>query len=54
MSEPARAAISTFCWSEQMSADPAKAAAHYAALFGYTVEEKDMGPMGTYRLLMRG
>ena len=47
-------AVGTFCWSEQMSPDPAKAAKHYQALFGYAVEEKDMGPMGTYRVMKRG
>lgn len=54
MPEPEIPAVGTFCWSEAMTTDPAAAAKFYSDLFGYTVEEKDMGPMGTYRLLNRG
>jgi predicted enzyme related to lactoylglutathione lyase len=52
--EPERPPIGTFCWAEVMSSDPESAAKFYAALFGYTVEEKDMGPMGVYRILKKG
>ena len=52
--EPTVPAVGQFCWSEHMSPDPAAAAKHYQALFGYGVQEKDMGPMGLYRILTRG
>jgi predicted enzyme related to lactoylglutathione lyase len=52
--EPERPPVGSFCWDELMTADPAAAAKFYSALFGYSVEEKDMGPMGTYRILKRG
>lgn len=52
--EPSRPPVSAFCWEELMTSDPAAAAKFYSALFGYTVEEVDMGPMGTYRILKRG
>jgi uncharacterized protein len=43
-----------FCWEELMTKDAAAAVEFYRGLFGYSVEEVDMGPMGTYRLLKRG
>jgi predicted enzyme related to lactoylglutathione lyase len=46
--------VSAFCWEELMTSDPEAAAKFYSTLFGYTVESKDMGPMGTYRILKRG
>jgi predicted enzyme related to lactoylglutathione lyase len=52
--EVERPADGSFCWDELMTSDPAAAAKFYAGLFGYTIEEVDMGPMGTYRLLKRG
>ena len=42
-----------FSWSELMTADPAAAAAFYAELFGWKVEEMDMGT-GPYRVLKVG
>jgi predicted enzyme related to lactoylglutathione lyase len=54
LAEPTEPPLGTFCWEELMSSDPAAAATFYAALFGYTIEEWDMGPMGTYRILKRG
>ncbi|MBI3155840.1 MAG: VOC family protein [Burkholderiales bacterium] len=42
-----------FSWSELMTADPAAAAAFYAELFGWKVEEMDMGT-GPYRVLKIG
>jgi predicted enzyme related to lactoylglutathione lyase len=44
----------TFCWDELLTSDPKAATAFYKGLFGYTVSDKDMGPMGTYHLLNRG
>ena len=53
--EPKTAASSgSFCWEELHSSDPAVAAKFYAGLFGYAIEEMDMGPMGTYRILKSG
>jgi len=43
-----------FTWHELMTADPAAGAKFYAALFGWTVQEMDMGPAGTYRLFLKG
>lgn len=43
----------TFCWNELASTDPAKAAAFYGEVFGWSWDEMDMGPMGTYRLAKR-
>ncbi len=43
-----------FCWHEVMSEDPAGSAAFYTKVFGYSVKENDMGPMGIYRVLSRG
>jgi predicted enzyme related to lactoylglutathione lyase len=52
--EPARPPVGSFCWDELMTNDPEGAAKFYGALFGYSVEAKDMGAMGTYRILKRG
>lgn len=41
-----------FSWHELMTTDAAGAAKFYAALFGWQVQEVDMGPMGTYRLFL--
>lgn len=49
-----RPPVGHFCWDDAASPDPAKAAAFYAAVWGFTVEEKDMGAHGTYHLLKRG
>ena len=46
-----------FYWNELFATDAAKAAAFYAAVFGYEVEEMDMAKMGgtgTYRMLKTG
>ena len=40
-----------FSWAELMTADPARAAEFYGSLFGWTVENMDMGPQGTYRVV---
>jgi predicted enzyme related to lactoylglutathione lyase len=43
-----------FCWEELATSDPEAAVKFYTGLFGYTIEQVDMGPMGTYTLLKRG
>jgi predicted enzyme related to lactoylglutathione lyase len=43
-----------FTWNELGTKDPATAADFYGALFGWTYDEQDMGPMGTYRIIKRG
>jgi uncharacterized protein len=43
----------TFCWDELLTSDPAAAVTFYKAIFGYTTDTMDMGPMGTYHLLKR-
>jgi predicted enzyme related to lactoylglutathione lyase len=52
--EPDVPSVGTFCWEELMTADAAKAVDFYRNLFGYSVEEVDMGPGGTYHILKRG
>jgi uncharacterized protein len=47
-------AVGTFCWDELVSQDPATATKFLSKVFGYTSEEKDMGPMGKYTVLSRG
>lgn len=40
-----------FCWSELVTTDAAAAFTFYSRLLGWrTLEEMDMGPMGTYRI----
>jgi hypothetical protein len=52
--EPQVPAVGSFCWNELMTSDPVAATKFYTQLFGYGVQESDMGPMGTYRVLKRG
>jgi predicted enzyme related to lactoylglutathione lyase len=52
--EPERPPVGAFCWEELHTNDPVAAAKFYSAAFGYTVDEVDMGPAGTYRVLKRG
>jgi uncharacterized protein len=40
-----------FVWNELWTQDVARSLAFYKAVGGYTVEEMDMGPMGTYSIL---
>ncbi|HEY4117203.1 MAG TPA: VOC family protein [Byssovorax sp.] len=44
----------TFCWDELLTSDPKAALAFYRDVYGWTSEDKDMGPMGTYHMLKRG
>jgi predicted enzyme related to lactoylglutathione lyase len=46
--------LGTFCWNELVTQDPEAASRLYADVFGYGIESKPMGPMGTYTLLKRG
>jgi predicted enzyme related to lactoylglutathione lyase len=39
-----------FAWHELMTTDPAAAGRFYGQLFGWTVQEQNMGPAGVYRL----
>ncbi len=41
------------CWNELATPDPDRARAFYTGLFGWTVQEQDMGTM-TYTTFMRG
>jgi predicted enzyme related to lactoylglutathione lyase len=43
-----------FTWHELMTSDAVAATKFYTALLGWTVQEMDAGPMGTYRLLKQG
>jgi predicted enzyme related to lactoylglutathione lyase len=43
-----------FTWNELGTNDPATAARFYGDLFGWTFEEHDMGPLGTYRTIKNG
>ncbi|MBP7929783.1 MAG: VOC family protein [Acidimicrobiia bacterium] len=44
----------TWSWSEHLSDDPETATAFYGRLFGWTYDEQDMGPIGTYRVIEGG
>jgi uncharacterized protein len=44
----------TFCWNELLATDPRAAVAFHKDVFGWSVTEKDMGPMGVYNVLNRG
>src|SRR5262249_56452970 len=40
-----------FCWNELMTTDRAAAFKFYSEVFGWkTIQEMDMGPMGTYQI----
>ena len=44
----------TWGWCELTTNDPAKAKAFYTKLLGWTTQDMDMGPAGTYTLFHRG
>lgn len=50
----ARPPVGHFCWDELVTQDPAAAKAFYTKVFGWKADEKDMGPIGTYTIWMRG
>ncbi|GJM23390.1 MAG: glyoxalase [Planctomycetota bacterium] len=43
-----------FCWTELMTTDTAGAKAFYTKLFGWEIQDTDMGEMGTYTMWMKG
>ena len=43
-----------FCWDELLTDDAEASAAFYAALTGCSIEARDLGAMGTYRILVSG
>ena len=47
-------AAGTFCWNELMTGNVDGARDFYTKLFGWTYEEKDMGPAGTYTIFKQG
>ncbi len=44
----------TYSWNELMTRDIEAAKPFYASVFGWTYEEMDMGPMGTYNVIAGG
>jgi predicted enzyme related to lactoylglutathione lyase len=42
-----------FVWHELMSKDVKRSIAFFTELFGWTTQDHDMGPMGTYTMLFR-
>lgn len=42
------------CWNELLTTDADAAPAFYRAVFGWSDEPKDMGPMGTYHVMKLG
>lgn len=46
-------ALGTFNWPELGTTDQAAAKQFYTALFGWTFEDQDMGPMGVYTIFKR-
>ncbi len=43
-------AVGTFNWPELATSDPVAAKKFYGSLFGWQIEDQDMGPNGTYTL----
>jgi predicted enzyme related to lactoylglutathione lyase len=43
----------TFVWHELLASDPEEEGRFFSEIFGWTTEEMDMGPMGTYYLFKR-
>ena len=43
-----------FCWNELATQDPDAAKAFYSGLFGWTIEDADIGHMGTYTTYKNG
>lgn len=43
-----------FCWFENGTTDAAAAKAFYASLFGWTFDDRPMGPAGTYTMMRLG
>ncbi len=51
--DPAKTPAGEWVWNELWSSDPAKALAFYEGAFGFTHDTMDMGPGGTYTMLMK-
>ena len=49
--DPASAPFGSFCWNELYVDDPVAAVAFYEKIAGYSHDEMDMGPMGTYYIV---
>jgi uncharacterized protein len=49
---PIESVAGAFCWDELLTDEPESSAAFYAALTGCSIEAVDLGPMGTYRILV--
>ena len=43
-----------FCWHEMVSTDADKSKSFYTELFGWKIEDVDMGPMGSYSMIQHG
>ncbi len=54
MAEQTKAPPGTFCWNELMTRNLPAAKAFYTKLLGWTTEEMDMGPAGTYTIWKKG
>lgn len=54
MATQAPPAHGTFCWNELLTRDVDAASSFYTTLFGWSVEEMDMGPAGTYHIMKAG
>ncbi len=52
--DPEKAPFGDWMWNELMTPDESKALAFYETVFGYTHDNMDMGPQGTYYLLKQG
>ncbi|MEZ4266881.1 MAG: VOC family protein [Myxococcota bacterium] len=44
----------TFCWYEITTGDPAKARAFYTRVLGWAINDVDMGPIGSYPMILNG
>jgi predicted enzyme related to lactoylglutathione lyase len=40
----------SFCWMELSTSDPVAAKQFYSSLFGWEIQDQDMGPAGTYTI----
>jgi predicted enzyme related to lactoylglutathione lyase len=50
--DPNESLPEAFCWDELLTDEAESAAAFYAALTGCSIEVVDLGPMGSYRILV--
>ena len=52
--DPDLPVVGRVCWNELLTTDDAQALQYYSAMFGWTDQPKDIGPMGTYHCVMVG